>query len=213
MGQFLEERLPTQIRMGARFSTSYPVEVVQTGGGSEYRRLIHPFPVRRGVIDFTQLRADVAAGVLALYDRAFGRFAGFRVQDPDDNSTNGQRGAPTMLDMPLLYISSGVYQLIKQYGLGSTPLAIGLPYRTLFKPVAGSLLVAKNGVLVGAGVSVNTTTGRVTITPAPAYPADVMTAGCYFDIPCRFDSDLEQEFLSREVRNIASLELKELLNP
>jgi len=213
MGYFLEERLPAQIRMGARFTTAYQVEVVPTAAGAEYRRLIHPFPRRRGLIDFTLLRADVAAGVLDLYDRAYGRFAGFRVQDPDDYSTNGQSGTPTMLDMPLLYVSAGVYQLIKQYGLGGSPIAIGRPYRTLFKPVAGSVVVAKNGSLVSSGVSVDTTTGRVTITPAPTHPADVMTAGCHFDIPCRFDSDLEQEFLAKEVRNIASLDIVELLNP
>lgn len=213
MGAFLEERLPAEIRMGARFGTAYQVEVTQTAAESEYRRLVHPFPRRRGTIDFTQLRADVSAGILDLYDRAFGRYAGWRLQDPDDNSTNGQRGTPTELDMPLLYVSSGVYQLVKQYGLGGTPLSIGRPYRKLFKPVSGSVVVAKNAVLLSSGVSVDTATGLVTITPAPTHPTDVMTAGCYFDIPCRFDTDLEQEFRTREVRQISALEIIELLNP
>jgi uncharacterized protein (TIGR02217 family) len=68
-------------------------------------------------------------------------------------------------------------------------------------------------VLIGSGISVDHTTGRVTISPAPAYPADVITAGCEFDIPVRFNVDLTIDQAAPAVRMLENVELIELLNP
>lgn len=212
MGQFLEELLPIDVRMGASYSDDYAVEITTTAAGAEYRKLIHALPARTFSINYTLLRDDIAARVLALYHRAYGKYAGFRVRCFDDFSSNAHTGTPTALDQPAVYISSGVYQLVKEYGAGGTPLGIGRPRRTIYKPKAGTVLIAVNGTPLGAGISVNTTTGRVTLTPAPS-GGDVVTAGFEFDLPCRFDSTIDIAALSKTVRDCGSIEIKELLVP
>ena len=213
MAEFLEERLPLDIRMGASHSDDYSVTITQTSGGAEYRKLVHQYPMRRWTINFTLLRDDLAARVLALYHRAYGRFAGFRVRDVDDyNSSASGRGAISTLDQTITRISAGVYQLRKEYGAGGTPLGIGLPARVIYKPVSGTLIAAKNGVTISSGMTVDTTTGLVTISPSPLI-GDAITAGFEFDIPARFDSVLDVASLSRDVRDCGSIDIVELLAP
>ncbi len=214
MAEFLEERLCVDVRMGASYSDDFNVQITETAGGAEFRKLVHAFPVRRWHINFTLLRDDLATRVLSLYRRAYGRYAGFRVRCEDDfTTTENGRTAPTKDDQTLTYISSGVYQLRKVYGLSGSAIGVGRPSRTIYKPVAGTTVVAKNGTLLSSGVTVDTTTGRVTISPAPSYPADTITGGCEFDIPARFNSEIEISAVSMNVRDCGSIELIELLTP
>lgn len=164
MADFLEERLPVGVKMGASYADEYNVEITQTAAGSEYRRLVHPYPVRVFNIAYTQLTADLWSQVLALYHRAYGMFGGFRVKALDDYTTNARTAAPTATDQTLEVITAGtVYQLQVAYGTGGTPLAIGEPVRTIFKPVASTTRVAIDSLEQGALMwSVSTTTGRVT---------------------------------------------------
>jgi uncharacterized protein (TIGR02217 family) len=211
MAEFLDEVLPVNVRMGASYTDAYEVEITQVAGGGEYRKLTHPFPVRSFHINFTLLRDEMMARVLAVYHRAYGMYAGFRVKCLDDFSTNNHRDVPTSTDWILPKISSGVYQLIKGYGSGGTPLGIGLPYRNIYKPETGTVLVSKDNVTLSSGVSVNHSTGRVTITPAPT--TEVIKAGCYFHIPCRFNSKIEVSAMSADLRDLGGVDLLELLNP
>lgn len=213
MAEFLEERMPVAIRLGASTNEDYAVEITLTASDSEYRRLIHALPRRRWRVKYTLQRDEMVNAVESLYHRTYGRYAGFRVVCLDDQTTAADgHSPPTALDHTLSRISSGIYQLVKRYGVGGTPISIGLPTRTLYKPVAGTTLIAKNGITVGSGVSVDTTTGRVTITPAPLI-TDVITGGCRFDIPARFDSELQVTSLGADVRDTAEFDLIELLTP
>lgn len=142
MAEFLEERLPIAVRMGASYADSYNVEITQTAAGQEYRRLVHPYPLRVYTILYTQATADLWDQIMALYHRAYGMFAGFRVKALDDYSTNNRTGVPTAFDQELALVSAGVYQLQVAYGSGGTPLSIGEPVRTIYKPVDGSILIA-----------------------------------------------------------------------
>lgn len=165
MPEFLEERLPVSVRMGASYADEYQVEVTQTAGGSEYRRLVHPYPRRVFNISYVQLTTELWSQVLALYHRAYGMFAGFRVKALDDYTTNARIAAPTATDQTLAVVTAGsVYQLQVAYGTGGTPLGIGTPYRTIFKPVAGTTRVAIDTLeqAMPAMWSVSTTTGLVT---------------------------------------------------
>ena len=167
MSAFLEERLPVGVRMGAQWLDEYNVEITTTSGGQEYRRLVHPYPARRFRITYTQARGELWSNLLALYHRAYGRFAGFRVRNMDDFSTNDHTLAPTAFDHPLPLVEAGVYQLVKRYGLGSTALSVGYPTRTLFKPVSGKVLLGIQNTLTGnhaiTAFSPAATTGRVTL--------------------------------------------------
>lgn len=168
---FLEERLPACIRLGASWGDDYRVEVTINSAGAEHRRLVHPYPMRRFRISYVRGAGEMHDAILALYNRAFGRFAGFRVKAIDDYTTNARTLPPTAFDQPLEFVSTGVYQLQKQYGTNGTPISIGYPVRTIYKPVTGTTLVGIRNVLSGdfavAGSTVDTTTGRVTL------PADI----------------------------------------
>lgn len=215
MAEFLEQRISGAISYGSSWTPEFEVQITTTAGGAEYRKLVHPYPVLRFRLLFRADRADIGAKVLDLYYRAYGTFAGFRVLAKDDNTTAADgRSEPTKDDQSLLYVSAGVYQLRKEYGKSAAGLpSIGRPFRTIFKPVAGSVVVAKNGVLLSVGVTVDTTNGRVTISPAPAYPADVITGGCRFDIPVRFASAIDIEQMAPNHRELRNVEVVELLAP
>lgn len=163
MADFLEERLPVNVQMGASYSDAYNVEITTTSSGSEYRRLIHPFPVRTFSIEYAEKKTDLWAKVISMYHRAYGMYAGFRVRCLDDFSTNGQTGTPTPFDAPMALVSTGVYQLQRFYGTNGTPLSsVGFPKRTIFKPVSGTVRVGVSGIEISdSGWSVNNATGEV----------------------------------------------------
>lgn len=164
MAEFLEERLPVNVRAGASYSDQYAVEITTTASGSEYRRLVHPYPVRVYNVFYTQQTAALWDAIMALYHRAYGMFAGFRVKALDDYTTNARTAAPTATDQLLQVITANsVYQLQVAYGTGGTPLSIGKPVRTIFKPVAGTTKIAIGSIEQPATAwSVVATTGRVT---------------------------------------------------
>ncbi len=214
MAEFLEQRIAGGISYGSSYSDAYAVKISTTAAGSEYRQLVHPYPVRRFRLIFRETLAGAWGDVLNLYHRAYGRYAGFRAQAFDDFTTRADgRSAPTKDDQVLSYVSAGVYQLRKYYGLDAAGLSIGRPSRVIYKPVTGTTIVAKNGTLISSGVTVDTTTGRVTISPAPSYPADVITGGCEFDIPVRFDMDISVDQAAPDIRMLDGVELVELLAP
>lgn len=290
MAEFHEGRLPVNVRMGASYNDEFAVQIVTTASGKEYRRLIHQFPVRNFHVNFTNWRSDIAQGVLALYNRVYGMYAGFRVKCEDDYSTNGNVNTPTAGDWQLPLISTRVYQLVTAYGSGGTPLGIGLPYRKVYKPVAGSVVVAVGAVQLGSSnFTVDTTNGRVTflangtwaitnITKAvqaeltipgngllagrsiyitgvvgmtqinnkrvtvistdiggivtvgldtttysnytsggvvntEPQVGEVVSGGCLFDLPCRFNSKIDVEAISEGVRDCGGIDIIELIDP
>ena len=290
MAEFHEGRLPVNVRMGATYNDEFAVQIVTTASGKEYRRLVHPFPVRSFQINFTNWRSTIAQGVLAMYSRVYGMYAGFRVRCEDDFSTNGSVNVPTAGDWQLPLVSTGVYQLVTAYGSGGTPITLGLPYRKVYKPVAGSTIVAVGAVqLDSSNFTVDTTNGRVTflangtwaitnITKAvqavltipgnalvagrsiyvtgvvgmtqinnkrvtvvstaigglvtinldtTAYSnytsggavntapqvGEVVSGGCYFDLPCRFNSKIDVAAISEGVRDCGGIDIIELIDP
>lgn len=291
MADFLEERLPIDVRMGASYADEYAVEITTTRGGSEHRRLIHPYPVRHFTINYTLGRSDLWGRVVNLYHRTFGMYAGFRVRCLDDFSTNGNTAAPTATDQPMALISAGIYQLQTRYGLGSTALAVGYPLRTIFKPVAGTVKVGVSSVEIAAsGWSVDSATGKVTfaanktanvsgaiskassaVIPCTGHAfvvgesvyisgnvgmkqinglrgvitaistgvsitvainstsfstwtsggvlntrpqaGEAVTAGCEFDLPCRFNSRIDIQHVSHDMREAGAIDIIELVNP
>ena len=216
MAAFLEERISVEIRYDNTYQDDYAVEITQSGGSddtkaSEYRRLVHPFPVRRFSIPYQLDKSVLNDQILGVYNRSYGKFSGFRAKHFDDYTTNNFTSAPTSFDEPLARVGTGIYQLQKRYGIDKTPLSIGHPVRTIFKPVAGTVLVAVNGVQQLTGWTVNTTNGRITFTVDPGIAATV-TGGCQFDIPVRFDAPIPVQQNHKTSRYV-TVELVELLNP
>jgi len=165
MPSFLEDRLPINIDYGSSFGEEYAVEIDTTANGNEYRRLRHNAPRARYDLSFDmRQQLWVMDEVVALFHRVFGKFAGFRVKNIADFSSNGYTGTPTFADQACALVSAGVYQLQKSYGGAGSTLSIGRPIRTVFKPVTGTVLFGVGGAAYPSGQwSVASATGLVTL--------------------------------------------------
>jgi hypothetical protein len=102
------------------------------------------------------------------------------------------------------------FQLVKRYTSGGVTRV-----RNITKPVAGTTVIGVNGSNVGSGWTVNTVTGVVTFSAAPANGHDV-TAGFQFDVPCRFGAELDEglpiQIASYEERTVQSVPIVEILD-
>lgn len=172
MGEFIEENLDPCIRLGAEAEDSYFVEAPITADGSRYPWLRNGKPYRVFNIDYVKDQEDLALELQSLFHRTYGGFAGFRVKCWIDHTTalDGV-SAYSATDCVLEKVSSGVYQLLKEYGRDKPGLAsIGRPKRIIFKPVAGQVAIALRGSII-TGWTVDTTTGLVTL---PANKTDTV---------------------------------------
>jgi len=176
MPDFLEERLSDLVRYGSSYTDEYAVDIVQTSGGQEYRALVHPFPLRKFDVSYLLDNDKTYAELQAVYHRAHGRFAGFRVRCYDEWSSNGRIGTPTAFDQSMGLVSAGVYQLRKYYGLDKTAGATGYAYREIKKPVSGTVKVGIGATEIRSDDwSVVTTTGRVTFAADLTYSITAIT--------------------------------------
>ncbi|MFN5589291.1 MAG: TIGR02217 family protein [Holosporales bacterium] len=176
---------PVDISYGSAGGPQFSTDVVETISGFEQRN-----------VNWSQarLRYNVAYGVrsaaqletlLAFFRARQGKAYGFRFRDWTDYQSCPAAASPAPLDQNL---GSGdgtnkMFALRKAYTSGATTV-----YRPITKPVAGSIRVALNGVEQLSGWTIDTETGLVTFTAAPASGVSV-TAGFLFDVPVRFDSD------------------------
>lgn len=176
MPDFLEERINDVIRMGASYVDDYSVNIVATSGGQEYRELVHPFPIRKFDISYLLDNDKTYAELQAIYHRAHGKYAGFRIRCADEWSSNGRDDVPTPFDQPMVLISAGVYQLSKRYGTDKTAGATGYSYREIIKPVLATTRVAIGATEIrSADWSVVNTTGRVTFVADQTYAITAIT--------------------------------------
>lgn len=173
---FIETQFPTDISYGSSGGPEYSTDVVMSQSGYEQRNVNWAqarakFNVAHGVKTQSQLDA-----LIAFFRARKGRAYGFRFKDWTDYTATGQwigtgNGSQTVFQLQKLYTSGGVNE-----------------YRTITKPVSGTVAVYKNAVLQTSGYTVNTATGAVTFSVAPAAAVSV-TADFEFDVPVRFDTD------------------------
>ena len=117
-----------------------------------------------------------AEAIIAFFRARGGRAQAFRFKDWSDYHAMTQ----------VLGTGDGAretFQLIKRYVSGAEEDA-----RLITKPVAGTTKISLNGTPQPSGWSVDTATGLVTFTSAPANGA-VISADFEFDVPVRFDTD------------------------
>jgi uncharacterized protein (TIGR02217 family) len=175
MSEFHEARLPARLAFGCTGGIERRTEIVTLASGFERRTSPWAFGRRRYLIATSARPLDEVAELMAFFEARGGRLAGFRFRDPTDFKSCAPSGVPAASDQA---IGTGdgtrkVFQLTKAA-------------RIIAKPVAGTVKVAVASV--AAPFSVDTTTGLVTLTTAPAIGAAV-TAGFEFDTPVRFDLD------------------------
>lgn len=212
MADFLEERISDLIRYGSSWQDEFAVNIVRTSGGSEYRSLVHPYPVRVFDISYMLDSATTWTALVGAYMRAHGTYAGFRARCFDEWSSNGAKGTPSALNQPTTVLSATTRQMIKRYGTDKSAGASGYAVRVIKKPVSGTVFAAKNGVtLTWEQFSVDTTTGIITV--PSAIITDAITCGFEFDFAVRFDTVLPIGQDYPGYRPVEGVRLREILNP
>ena len=173
---FHEIRFPDDIAYGATGGPEYLTTVVSMASGYEQRNA--NWSAARGKWNVASgLKHQTQLNILIAFFRARkGRAYGFRFKDWTDYRAIGQA----------LGTGDGAtkaFQLVKSYASGS-----GSEARTITKPVLGTVVPYLGGVKQTSGWAINTATGVLSFTVAPAQGIAV-TADFEFDVPVRFDTD------------------------
>jgi uncharacterized protein (TIGR02217 family) len=209
---FHDITLPDAFQYGSSAGGGFATIIQQTATGHEFRvarqsQSQHRMSLRSELRNSSEAKALKA---FALARR--GALHSFRIKDWSDYTTNADgETAPTAIDQ---LIGSGTgtqttYQLVKRYEITGPNEYI----RTLTLPVSGTVLAAIDGTPTTA-FTVNST-GQLVFNTAPAN-GTVITAGCRFDVPVRFTSDVDAwTRLQADAYNVWSLpqlDVVEVLN-
>jgi uncharacterized protein (TIGR02217 family) len=208
---FHNVRFPAGISLGAAGGPERRTEIVVLGSGAEERNSRWADSKRSYNAGYGIKRIDDLHAAIAFFEERRGRLHGFRWKDWADWKSCAPGGTPSALDQQI-GIGDGAkasFQLVKTYGSAFAPWT-----RTIALPVAGSVLIAVDGVAQAAErFAVNVTSGVVTFVTEhiPAEGA-VVTAGFEFDVPVRFDTDqLEinlQQFEAGSIPQIPIVEIR-----
>jgi uncharacterized protein (TIGR02217 family) len=182
---FHEIRFPDNISRGARGGPERRTQIVELASGDEERNASWANSRRRYDAAYGVRRADDLAAVVAFFAARNGRLHGFRWKDWGDYKSCLPSGTPSATDQAI-GIGDGattIFKLVKAYSSGAQTWT-----RTITKPVSGTVQVALDGNAQASGWSVDTATGQITFTTAPASGV-IVSAGFEFDVPVRFDTD------------------------
>jgi len=184
---FHEVQFPTGVSKGSSGGPRRVTDVVTLRSGFEQRNTIwsdsrRSYNAGLGLQNLRDLHA-----VLEFFEARRARLHGFRWKDWADYKSTDPISAVANTDVTLGVgdTSTTDFQLIKTYSDSG-----GSYTRTIKKPVAGTVVVALDGVAQTEGVdyTIDTTTGVVTMSSAPGGGVTV-SAGFEFDVPVRFDQD------------------------
>lgn len=172
---FHEVSLPARLAFGSTGGVERRTEVVTLASGFERRSTPWAQGRRRWLIGANLRSLGDMAELVAFFEARMGRLFGFRFRDFMDFRSCAPGAEPAATD-----------QVIGTGDGETTAFQLAKGERVIRKPVAGSVVVAVDGVIVAAVV--DPATGVVTLAAAPAEGA-VVTAGFLFDVPVRFDAD------------------------
>lgn len=175
---FDEVRLPEDVERGAQGGPRFLTTIVELTSGFEKRN--QDWANSRALYDISygiQTQSDYQV-VLAFFYARRGRARGFRFKDWSDYTTGTSQLIFNVGDD-----TTSVFQLRRPY----TDAGGNTFYRDITKPVDGTVRIFIDGLETTA-FSLDTTTGLVTFTAAPALDAVLTWVGEY-DVPVRFDTD------------------------
>jgi uncharacterized protein (TIGR02217 family) len=185
---------PLELGREAEVAPGFSTTILTSAGGREARNA--GWAEARTSYDVGPgLRSEADIGVLLAFFRArMGAARGFRLRDPFDFAAAGE----------VVGVGDGVarrFALVKSYGAAE---------RRITRPVAGSVVVAVDGIATSA-FSVEAG-GWVVLDVAPAVRA-VVTAGFTFDVPVRFAEDrlsvARATFLAGLAASVPLIEVRE----
>lgn len=201
---FDDVRFPIALGREASVEPAFSTAIATTAGGAEQRNAEWAdarlsFDAGPGVRGEADLHA-----LIAFFRARRGAAAGFRFEDPFDNSSNGMTDEVEPVDQEI-GTGDGTrtdFLLVKHYG-GQA--------RRITRPVAGSVRVAVDGVEQASGWALSAK-GVVSFAAAPAEGAAV-TAGFRFDVPVRFAEDRlsvsRATFAAGEIPSVPLIEIRE----
>jgi len=207
---FHDVRFPTGISRGASGGPERRTEIVALGSGFEERNQRWADSRRRYDAGYGVRSTDDLYAVIAFFEERRGQLHGFRWKDWSDYKSCAPLEAISATDQ---VIGAGDdtetdFQLVKVYGADFAPWT-----RTITKPVPGTVKVAVDGAeqVEGSDYTIDATTGIVSFTSAPGNGVEI-TAGFWFDVPARFDTDrlaVNLEMFSHgDIPNIPIVELR-----
>lgn len=173
---FIDVRFPEAIAYSATGGPGFSTDIVTSVGGMEQRNANWQLARGRWEVGLQhRTTQETEAFVAFFYAVAQGQYNSFRFKDPLDSTftdevIGGGDGTTT------------TFSLRKVYAMGSREYI-----RLLQKPVPGTVTVTVGGV-PAVGFTVNTSTGRVTLSSAPASAAVIQASGA-FDVPVRLSID------------------------
>jgi uncharacterized protein (TIGR02217 family) len=208
---FHEVRFPLRLALGVTGGPVRRTDIVNLSNGREnrnarWRQARRSYDAGSGIKSVADLYE-----VLAFFEARRGQLYGFRFRDPIDCASCGPLQAVQPTDQ-VIGTGDGViqgFQLVKTYADGG-----GGVVRSIAKPVAGTVVLALNGVAVpGDRYTVNTATGLVTFqaghVPGPGVE---IRAGYQFDVPVRFDTDrIEVNLSAFQAGRIPAIPITEIL--
>lgn len=206
---FLESpSFPQCPSFGYTVRPNYSVTIAQAVSGRERRnrnwaRALHSFDCTVGPRAVEDIQE-----ILDFWHALGGPEVGFRFRDYNDYKSCQVQDEPTATDqlLELVADSPGGFQLSKAYSAG-----VRTQLRPIYKPVAGTIMVADDGVEKdeGSDWQLDYATGVVTLS---FVPVGELTWGGLFDTPVRFDSEFPVEIVDRAIHSV-SFALKELRDP
>ncbi|MCP4243951.1 MAG: DUF2460 domain-containing protein [bacterium] len=206
---FLSQRFPDGISRGARGGPRRRTTIVTLHSGREERNASWAASRREYDVAFAVRANETLHRVIQFFEAANGQLHGFRFKDWSDYRS-GSPIQPVSATDQEIGTGDGTqreFQLRKAYSAGSE-----IFWRTITRPVIGTVSVAIDGVVQPSGWSVDLQTGLVTFDAPPAF-GDTISAGFEFDVPARFDTDVIQTVLDIErtgsIDSIPIIEIRE----
>lgn len=207
---FHDVRFPTSISFGSTGGPERRTEIVTLSNGFEERNAAWAHSRRRYDAGLGVRTLDELHDVVGFFEARMGRLFGFRWKDWADYKSGPPGQTVTAADQE---IGTGdgattVFLLGKSYTSGTASYL-----RPISKPVAGTVQIAVDGSaqVDGTDFTIDTSTGEVTFTAAPANTS-VITAGFEFDVPVRFDADRIETnvttFAAGEIPEIPVIEVR-----
>lgn len=184
MAAFHEVRFPDDISKGSTGGPERRTDIVELVSGFEERNASQAHSKRTYDAGMGLRNVNDLHDVIEFWEARYGQLYGFRWKDWADFKSCKTKNFPTFTDQTI-GVGDGTtttFQLVKNYISASSSYS-----RPIRKPVAGTVLIGKNGVAQASGWSVDTTTGVITFTSAPAN-GHTITAGYEFDVPVRFNA-------------------------
>lgn len=178
-------RFPESISFGSAGGPTYNTAISRSKSGRVITNENWAYPLHRYNVQHAIKKQSQVEQLLAFFHVVGGMGKGFRYKDWIDFKSCPVNSTPTHNDMVIGTGNGSLtsFQMTKTYVWGSYNRV-----RLIKKPVSGTILVGKAGVLQSSGFTVDYTTGIITFTVAPTAGQSISWGG-EFDVPCQFGTD------------------------